>query len=298
MTENWDLFRTFLAVLDDGTLSAAARRLDLTQPTVGRQVAALERSLGSQLFVRSPGGLVPTNAALDLVPHARAVAAAAAALMRRARNDGEALAGTVRISASEMIGIEVLPGILVDLRRRHPQLVVELSLSNDIVDLSRRDADIAVRMVEPRQKALVARRLGTVRIGLYAHRRYLRERGTPRTLDDLAGHTGIGFDREPPGLRELMVKHPALVRDVFHFRSDSDAAQAAAIRAGYGIGGMQVPLAERDRTLVRVLPDVAFDLPIGVAMHEDLRADRACRAAFDVIVAGLRDYLRGPQRRR
>jgi DNA-binding transcriptional LysR family regulator len=292
VSPGWDLYQTFLAVLEEGSLSGAARSLGLTQPTVGRHIGALERALGCELFVRSPGGLAPTETALELRPHAQVLASAAAALVRTATTRGGTVRGTVRIAASEMVGIEVLPPILAGLRARHPALAIELVVSNDVADLLRREADIAVRMVEPGQKALVVKRIGVIRIGLHAHRRYLKQFGAPRSLDDLEDHAVIGFDRETAAIRSMQQRLPALRRSLFRLRTDSDVAQLSAIRAGYGIGACQLALGARDRNLVRVLPDAfELELPTAVTMHEDLRANRSCRAAFDGLVAGLQAYL-------
>jgi DNA-binding transcriptional LysR family regulator len=293
---SWDLYQTFLAVLEEGSLSAAARALGLTQPTIGRHIDALEQSLGCELFVRSPTGLAPTEAAMELRPHGEVLAAAAASLMRTATTRGNAVRGTVRIAASEMIGVEVLPPILAALRGRHPALVIELALSNSVADLLRRDADVAVRMVEPGQKALVVRRIGVIKVGLHAHRRYLKQFGVPKSLDELAGHALIGFDRETAVVRSMQSRVPELRRSLFRLRTDSDMAQLAAIRAGYGIGAAQIALAARDKNLVRVLAELfTMDLPTTVAMHEDLRANRSCRAVFDALVGGLQAYLREQQ---
>jgi DNA-binding transcriptional LysR family regulator len=294
----WDLYRTFLGALSEGSLSSAARALGLTQPTVGRHIDELERSLGQKLFVRSRNGLAPTEAALALRPHAETLAANAAALLRAASSGGEAVRGTVRIAASDVIGVEVLPAILTTLRRRQPGIAIELALSNEIADLLRRDADVAVRMVEPQQEALVVRKVGAIKVGLHAHRQYLKRFGTPATLEDLAGHTAIGFDRETAPIRSMQRRWPALRRDMFALRADSDLAQLAAIRAGFGIGACQVALARRSKDLVRVLPKaVELNLDTSVAMHESLRANRACRAVFDALVEGLQGYVREQDRR-
>jgi len=293
----WDLYRSFLAVLRDGSLSAAARTLGLTQPTIGRHVDALERVVGTQLFVRSRHGLAPTDAALELRSHAEAMASTAAALLRAASSSGGKVEGTVRIAASEVIGVEVLPPILAGLRQRHPGVVLELALSNDVADLLRRDADIAVRMVEPRQQTLVATRVGTIRVGLHAHRRYLKRAGTPRAFEELEGHALIGFDRESAAIRNVQKRIPFLKRSLFTLRADSDLAQLAAVRAGYGIGACQVALAARSRQLVRVLPELfEFGIDTSVVMHEDLRGNGACRAVYDALVAGLKAYVRDQPR--
>jgi len=285
---DWDLYRTFLAVVQEGSLSRAARRLGLTQPTVARHVDALERSVGADLFLRSQRGLTPTEIALELQPHAETLALDAARLWRTASGRPGEARGSVRVSAGEIIGVEHLPPILTQLRRRHPGLVVELVLSNALDDLLRREADIAVRMVEPAQEALVARRLPPIRVGLHARRDYLDRRGTPRTLEDLAEHDLIGFDRETPAMRAIQARNPMLGRGAFALRADSDLAQLAAVRAGFGIGVCQVPIARKDPALVRVLEaEFAIDYGLWVVMHEDLKTSARCRVTFDALVAGL-----------
>ena len=176
---SWQLYRAFLAVIDEGSLSAAARALDIAQPTVGRQIAALEKALGLALFTRSQAGLMPTEAAQSLRALAEDMRTTAASLERAAASQGAGVQGTVRVTASDIIGIEVLPPIIAALRDRHPQLIVELVLTNRVQDLLRREADIAVRMLRPAQASLVARRVGHLTLGLHAHRRYVARHGTP-----------------------------------------------------------------------------------------------------------------------
>ena len=187
-----------------------------------------------------------------------------------------------------MVGVEHLPPVLTRLRQRHPGLVIELVLSNAVDDLLQRQADIAVRMVEPTQDALIAQRLPPVTLGLHARRSYLERRGTPTAIGDLANHDLIGFDQETPAIRAIAARFPALDRSAFALRADSDLAQLAAIRAGFGIGVCQVQVARRDPDLLRVLPDaVAINLPVWIVMHEDLKTSARCRAVFDAMVDGL-----------
>ena len=285
---DWNLHRTFLAVLQQGSLSAAARQLGLTQPTVARHIDALEQAVGGDLFLRTPRGLSPTEMAMELKPYAESLAHTAGALMRAASGVAGDVRGTVRLTASEVIGVEQLPPILVSLRARHPKLVVELVLSNAVDDLLRRESDIAVRNVEPTQEALVARRLPPIALGLHAHRRYLEQRGTPTSIAALADHDVIGFDRETPAMRRFIERFPAFPRSAFALRSDSDLAQLAAIRAGFGIGICQAPIARRDPNLVRVLPNaVNLELGVWIVMHEDLKSSARCRALFDALTEGL-----------
>ncbi|WP_332861013.1 LysR family transcriptional regulator [Janthinobacterium svalbardensis] len=288
----WEYYRSLLAVLKHGSLSGAARALGITQPTVGRHIAALEKELGATLFTRSQQGLLPTQVALALRPHAETMEHTAALMQRAASSQGHGVAGVVRIAASEVVGVEVLPPILARLRERHPGLTIELVLSNKVQDLLRREADIAVRMLRPRQEQLVARKVGEIELGLHAHADYLARHGTPAELLDLAQHAIIGYDEASPFVRNASAAFQGFSRDNFAWRSDSDLAQLAWIRAGAGIGVCQAGLAARDPALRRVLPQ-AFSLPMEtwVTMHEDLRGSLRCRATFDALAEGLRDYV-------
>ena len=293
---DWDELRTFVEVSRDGSLTGAARRLGLTQPTVGRHIDALEAALGLTLFTRSPRGLTPTPAALALEPHVEAMAAAAAALGRAASGEAAADRGTVRITASDVVGCEVLPPILAAFRAEHPGIVIELVLTNRNEDLARRDADIAVRMVRPTQSGLVARRIGTSRLRLYAHRDYIARFGAPRSLADLANHCLIGFDRDNRSFQGAGDVARRLKREDFGFRCDNDLAQLAALRAGTGVGGCQENIARRMPELIAVLPN-AFQhaLEVWLVMHENLKATRRVRLLFDHLAAGLTEYVRGPR---
>lgn len=291
---NWDELRTFIEVSRDGSLSAAARRLGLTQPTVGRHIDALEAALGLSLFTRSPRGLTPSPAALALAPHAEAMAAAAAALSRAASGEAAADSGVVRLTASEVVGCEVLPPMLAAFHALHPGITIELVLTNRTEDLARRDADIAVRMVRPTQGGLVARRIGSSRIKLYARRSYIARFGEPRSLADLQNHCLIGFDRDNRSFRGAGDFGRSLRREDFGFRSDSDLAQLAALRAGAGIGGCQENIARRTPDLVEVLPNaIQYALEVWLVMHEDLKATRRVRLLFDHLATGLTAYVQG-----
>jgi DNA-binding transcriptional LysR family regulator len=293
----WELFRTFLEVMRHQSLSGAARRLHLTQPSIGRQIDALEAALGLDLFTRSPRGLTPTQTAHDLMPHAEAMAASSEALLRAASGEATTDRGTVRLTASEIIGCEVLPAMLAQFRRAHPLIDVELVLSNRSEDLLRRDADLAVRMVRPTQSQLVSRKIGAVGLGLYAHQTYADANGLPRTIDDLNQHCVIGFDRDDHSFRSVGPAAASLDRQMFGFRADSDLAQLAALRAGVGIGGCQDNIARRDPALIAVLADVVrFELDVWLTMHEDLRMTRRIRLLFDHLAEGLALYLQGPGR--
>ncbi len=292
----WTLLSSFYAVMQTGSLSAASRRLALAQPTVRRHVAALEAQLGRALFVRGRTGLQPTAAARAMLPHAQTIAAAARAAVRAASGEDDAAVGTVRIACSEVVGAEVLPTMLAPLLAAQPRLQLELSLSNRNEDLLRRDADLAVRMIRPAHAGLIARRIGTIEIGLFASAAYLARRGAPTRLEQLREHALVGPDRDRAVLQGLAAMGVPLRPADIALRTDTDAAQLACIRAGLGIGVMQRPLAARDPALVRVLPQLAFTLPVWLAMHEDLRSSTRVRLVFDHLALTLAAYVgSGPQ---
>lgn len=284
---SWALFETFLAVMEGGSLSAASRRLRTAQPTIRRRIASLEEALDVTLFTRATNGLVPTEAAEAALVHARAMAASAQATARATSGGSAEPRGTVRLTASEVVGTEILPTLLAPLLDRWPELRIELHVSNAVDDLLRRDADLAVRMGVPTQTALVAKKVGVIPVGLYAHRRYLEAHGRPRSIADLSRHRIVGGDRRRALEELLTAKGATLTARNLVFRTDDDVAQLAAVRAGLGIGAAQVPLAERSDELERVLPRLMLPLQVWVAMHEDLRAVRRVRLVFDHLVREL-----------
>lgn len=294
----WTLYRSFLAVMREGSLSRAAALLSLSQPTLGRHVEALEAALGgAPLFTRHPRGLTPTEAARALLPHVEAMDAAAAAARRAAVGQG-ALSGAVRIAASEVIGAEVLPGLLAPLREAHPGLSFELSLSSKSADLLRRDSDIAVRMTTPVQGALVAAKAGAVKLGLYAHRSYTERRAPPQSLETLWDHPVIGFDRAD-SFNARTAATMKLDRRMFALRVDNDLAALAALRAGFGLGVCQHPIAARDPDLTPVMArEISFRLDIWIVMHETLKRERRMAVVFEHLVRGMRAYARGHSRER
>ncbi|MBC2774265.1 LysR family transcriptional regulator [Rhizobium sp. AQ_MP] len=292
---SWDHYRTFLAVVETGSLSAAARQLGLTQPTAGRHIETLELAFGAPLFLRIPQGLLPTEKALAMKAHARSMAAMSAALARIASGDMQEVRGTVRISASEVIAVEVLPPVLALLQEEHPALELELSASDTVEDLLQQEADIAIRMVQPSQSALLSRRVGRITLGFHAHRNYVARHGAPETLDALSQHRLIGFDRQLAYIREILRHRPDLAGIGFDFRADSNLVQLAAIRAGLGIGMCQHAFAACDKDLVEILPGTLdISLETFVVMHETLKTVPRFRATFDALVSGLDAWVRLP----
>jgi DNA-binding transcriptional LysR family regulator len=296
---DWNLYRVFLAVMQTGSLSGAARTLGTTQPSVGRHVAALEQALGQPLFTRSPQGLHPTAAALALKGPAQDMASAAQLALRTASQAHPAQPTTLRITASQMIGGEVLPEILARYQAQHPLVTLDLMLNNRQDDLLRREADIAVRMVRPSQQALLARKLGRVDVGLFAHQRYVQLRGLPRSLADLAQHALLGPDQDP-FLAQLARQHGLSIdRSQFTFRCDNDLALQAALRAGLGIGGSQIGIAAKYPELVPVLADqLTFSLDMWLVTHGDLRQDKHVMSLYRYLAHALSAYALSSQRPR
>ncbi|WP_421849208.1 LysR family transcriptional regulator [Novosphingobium sp.] len=288
---SWDHLATFLSVMGSGSLSAAARNLRLSQPTIRRHVDELERQLGVALFTRSPNGLIPTANALALVAYAQAMEGAADALVRAAKSDAVNVAGTVRVTCSEVMAGEIVPGILAPLLRQHAALNIEIVASDRMEDLLQRRADVAIRMVRPVQAALVARKLGDVRLGLFASKQYLEYHEQPIDINGLVdGHSLIGGDRDDQLMLALagLGLDPNLLR--FAIRTDSGPAQVAAIRAGVGIGVCQIGIAARDASLVRIISEHSFALPVWIVMHEDLRHQPSVRAVYDHLAKELLQY--------
>ena len=290
---NWTYWRTFLSVLERGSLSAAARHLSLTQPTVGHHIDKLETALAAPLFLRSQDGLAPTALALSLKPTAQNMSKAAHALKRLAQQDGSNLSGSVRLSASEIVGTEILPSVLAGFRRDFPDVDLELVLNNRQDDLLNQDVDIAIRMVRPQQTRLIAKKIGTVEIGLYAHEAYFKDRKRPERFEDLAGCHLIGIDRNVDRWRAFDFRGSPLTTNHLSFRCDSDIGQLAALRAGLGLGACQKNIAKAEGDLIAILPaQIQFDLTVWLVMHEDLKSQASVRAVFDYLAKHLPAVLK------
>lgn len=285
---NWSLVRSFLAVLEHGSLLAAARQLQSSQPTIGRHIADLESQLGVALFDRTGRGLVPTEAALRLADAARTMQTGADQLARTVEGADRSISGTVRITASQPVSCYVLPPLLAQMRLSLPDVQVELVASNSVSNLLRREADIAVRMVQPEQATLVARRVGKVALRGCAHQDYLRRRGIPREPADLLGHDLIGGDRNDETLKGFAAAGLAVEREQFAFRTDDLIVVWQAVRAGLGIGFVSEHLLRTDPAVVPLLPKVKIaPLPVWLAVHKEIRTSKRIRAVYDFLAESL-----------
>jgi DNA-binding transcriptional LysR family regulator len=285
---DWSLVRSFLAVLERGSLLAAARELQSSQPTIGRHVAELEAQLGLVLFDRTGRGMTPTEAALRLADSARAMQSGADQLARSVVGSDRSASGTVRITASQPIACFVLPPLLAQMRVSLPEVQVELVASNAVSNLLRREADIAVRMVPPEQANVIARRVGNVALRACAHQEYLRRRGVPRHLADLLVHELIGGDRNDEIRKGFASLGYSVEREQFAFRTDDLIAIWQAVRAGLGIGFVSEHLIRTDPAVIPLLPKLKIEpLPIWLAVHKQIRTSKRIRAVYDFLADAL-----------
>lgn len=289
---DWSLWRSFGAVVEYGSLSAAARALGLSQPTLGRHVEALEQTLGMSLFERTLSGFRPSETALRLYEPVRQAEAALAEASLVAEGASATLTGSVRITSSTVMCHYVLPAILRDLRERFPQVAIELVPSDTAENLLLREADIAVRMFRPTQLELIAKHLGNIPITACAHESYVERRGRPKTTDDLLSHDLIGFDRSDLLTRTARAMGFELQRSDFRLRTDSQTNAFELVRAGLGVGFAQAGLVADTPGLVLLLPDLRPPpLEVWLATHRELFTSRRVRAMYDALSEGLLRYL-------
>ena len=286
---DWSLVRSFLAALDQGSLLGAARLLCISQPTLGRHIAELERQLGVLLFERTGRGLVPTATALQLAQAARSMEAGALQLSRTLSGAQSQSAGTVRITASVPVAVQLLPPVLAAMRQALPDIQIELVSSNQVSNLLRREADIAVRMVRPEQSSLIARKIGEVRLGAYASRGYLESRAPLRKASDLLQHELIGSDTDPAILQGFAAMGYPVTRSAFALRSDDFIVQWQAVRAGLGIGFCADYMVRSDPDVVQVLAGQLKipSLPMWLAVHREIRTNARIRRVFDYLANAL-----------
>jgi len=281
---DWALLRSFLAVIDDGSLLRAAKRLGTYQPTLSRQIAELEAQLGVPLFERTGRGLTPTVAGLKIVAPARRMAEAARALQSTVLGPGPEKRATVRIACSHVVATYLLPACLGRLRVAQPTIQIDLVVSNELSNLLRREADIALRMVRPTQSSLTTRRVANIEFGLFASKRYLRRRGRPSNAEHLLEHDLIGQDRDTDLIRVLQSANLAVVRDSFAVRTDDQVTHLSLIAHDVGIGfapcyvGRQLPAVERVLTSLPVP-----SLPIWLTVHREIKSNWAIRAVYDFL---------------
>lgn len=285
---DWNQVRAFLATAEEGSLSAAARALGSTQPTLGRQVTALEEKLGVVLFERSGRSLVITTAGHDLLEHVKAMGDAASRISMVASGQSQDVAGKVTITASELFAAGLLPTIVQKLRTDAPGIAIEVIASDRLEDLTRRDADIAIRHVRPDQPDLITRQLTHFTASFYASSRYIAQHGRPDTVHDVAGHHFIGPRDTAQMLAFLKELGVIIAPDQFRTNSDSGFVMLEMMRAGLGIAVLPDGVWPQSRGIERVLTRVdPIRFPVWLTTHRELRTSKRIRIVFDALAAGL-----------
>jgi DNA-binding transcriptional LysR family regulator len=285
---DWALVKSFLAVLDAGSLMGAARRLGAQQPTLSRHIAELEAQLGAPLFERTGRGVTPTAVALAIAESARQMEAGADALQRRLAVQRDLSHGSVRITASQVVAAYLLPPVLANLQLEEPGIRIELVASNQLSNLLRREADIAVRMLRPEQASLVARKLAEVPIVAAAHSSYLARAGTPQKPEDLAQHRLIGYDRDDTIERGFAGFGIHLPPEAFALRTDDQIAYGRLLAAGAGIGFVAAYNLRHWPGVVQVLPDLPIPpLPCWLAVHREIHASQVVRRTYDFLAQAI-----------
>ena len=285
---DWNQIRAFLATAEEGSLSAAARALGSTQPTLGRQVSALEQDLGVTLFERAGRSLAITTAGQDLLEHVQAMGDAASRISMVASGQSQDVAGRVSITASDLLAAGFLPPVLKRLRSEAPGIAIEIVASNRLENLNRRDADIAIRHVQPDQPDLIARRLTDFTATFCASQEYIARHGLPLTTSDVAGHHFIG-PRDVAQMADFLKRRGMHIEDAqFKLRTDSGVVMWEMMRAGLGIAVLPSglwPDVSDVRPVFTELKPVQF--PVWLATHRELRTSRRIRIVFDALAETL-----------
>lgn len=285
---DWSHLQSFVAVARHGSLSSAARSIGASQPTLGRHIAALEDRLGVKLFARTATGLEITPTGVELFEHAEAMAGAADRLALAADGRANALRGTVRITASEIMATYALPDILTALHEEEPEIEIEVVASNRTENLIQREADIAIRMYRPTQADVFTRRMADLPIGLYGAKSYIARRGAPETMTDLMDHTVVGYDRDDQIIRGFRQAGVDVDRHFFAFRSDDQVVAWRMVVAGFGLGFNQRTIGDAEPALIRLWPDVELPpMQVWLTAHAELKTSARVRRVFDFLAVRL-----------
>ncbi len=281
---DWNQARAFLAVAEEGSLSSAARVLRQTQPTIGRQISALEAELGVTLFERAGRSLNITQSGLELAEHVRAMAEAAGRISMVASGQSQAVEGLVRIAASELFAAYLLPPIVAKLRIIAPKIEIDVVASNSVSDIIQREADIAIRNVRPEQPDLIARLIHESSGRFYAAKSYLEKRGRPMTHADLIKHDIVGFGDTEQMIQYMRAIGIELLEDNFKVGSSNSVVAWEMVKQGLGIAPMSVDVARSSPELEVVLPDSApIIFPTWLVTHRELHTSRKIRLVFDLL---------------
>lgn len=285
MLPDWNQLRALLATVEAGSLSAAARTLGLTQPTLGRQVAALEEALGVAVFERVGRRLVLTEAGQQLVLHLREMGAAAERVAMTATGQSQAIEGVVRLTVADIYGGYVLPPVLERIRREAPAIRIEVLATGSISDLLRREADIAIRHVRPEQDGLIARRCKDTSAYIYGTPELLARMGNPRTGADLARGDFVGAMRNNEDfIATARAIGVPLTQANFTFSTQSGMTGWEWVRRGLALGGMVEAVGRLTPDVVVAVPSIApIPVPVWLVTHRELHTSRRIRLVFDML---------------
>ncbi len=285
---DWNHARAFLVTAEEGSLSAAGRALGMAQPTVGRQVAALEKELDVLLFDRVGKQLVLTPDGLELVDHVRQMSDAATRVSMAASGQSRQLDGQVCITATDSIAALCLPPIIQRVRERYPGISIEVLVSNELSNLGRREADIALRNVQPTHPDLIARKICNLAARLYGSKEYLDKIGRPVTVQKLQKADYTGFDRSDVMINTLREFGLTLTQDNFSVVSENHLVQWEITKQGIALGMMMELVGDREPLVERVLSDSQVIIfPVWLVAHQQLKSSKRIRAVFDMLADSL-----------
>lgn len=289
---DWSLVQSFVAVAETGSLSAAARRLNASQPTLGRHIRTLEDQLGLELFHRQARGFELTPKGQELLSPARAMAAAMAELSLRAAGQENKLKGDVRIACSVFMAHHAMPNIIADIRKAEPDIQIDLLPSDQSENLLFREADIAVRMYRPEQLDMITKHLGDISLGMFAAKTYVDRKGRPRTIDDMLHHDIVGYDANDDIIREMRGVGIPAQRDWFAVRCDNQSAYWELVRAGCGLGFCQRNIALQTDGMEEVPLDFPLPvLPVWLTAHEALRHTPRVSRVWGLLETALKPFV-------
>lgn len=292
MSFDWNQVRAFLATAEEGSFSGAARALKTTQPTIGRQITALEDTLGVTLLERTARGPKLTPSGRELLQHVRSMGESAALISMVASGQAQDLKGEVVVSASDLMSAAFLPSLLKDLHTTAPEIHIHIIAENSIQNLARRDADIAIRNVRPDQPELFARFVGNFRANLYAARSYLDGVRRPQTARDIASLKFVGGSNLDHFITTLHDYDIPVRQENFVMSSGSGVVMWELVQAGYGISIIPETLGEAAPGVEKVLPGLpAVEFPVWLVSHRELKTSRRIRMVFDCLADGLTEYL-------
>lgn len=285
---DWALVQSFIAVAERGSLTGGAKYLGKSQPTLGRDIAKIETTLKTQLFMRERHGLTLTDQGTQILKIAKEMQLSAAKLIALAMDTTEDQSGTVRITASLVMSNFILPQIIANLRKKFPNIDLELHVSDESDNLLFHEADIAIRMYRPDQLDIITRHLGDMELGIFASRDYIDQKSIPQTVDDLLQHDWIGYDRSELLIKGMRSTGWQVDKCFFKTRCDDQAAYWQLLKAGAGIGVGQVAIAHRSKNLIRLFEDIKIPpIPVWLTANKALKHSSRIRVIYDAIALEL-----------